>query len=177
MDIIVPRSRNFYENVRGYQLDTKTGLYIRGSAFEDTNTIQAAMKNYLALLIAANSTDRAMDALFTDEGGATEEDIISGQDAKDGIAYQLQGDYGYVFETVLQQGGDNATSYIEFQGHLAADATTSDISWSNTYDMVLGHNYDSGGPGPFETLYSSYKYALEINQGRTFYFYWRITAT
>jgi len=175
MDIIVPRSINFYENVRGYQLDTKTGLYVRGSAFEDTNTIQAAMKNYLALLIANNSTDRAMNSLFDAEGGVAEAVIIS-QDGNDGIAYELQGDYGYVFYTTLQQGGDNATSYIEFQGYLTADATTSDISWSSSYAMVLGHNYSGSGPGPFETLYSRYYYALEINQGRTFYFYWRITA-
>ena len=173
MDIIVPKTPYMELNVRGFQVDTKTGLYVPNTYFEDKNTIQTALKAYLAYKIGTDTTDRALDNRFTYEGPASG---ASSMDGYDGIAYESAGDLAYLYVTSINQGGDNSTSYIEFEGYLVADAGTGDIN-TGTNSMVLGHDYNHGAAPDFTTEFSRYSCALNITQGRTDYFYWRITMT
>ena len=174
MDIIVPKTLDVQENVMGYQVDKDSGLYIHNTYFKGKNTLQTELKKYLAYKIALDTTDRAvLTNKFTFEGGVAEGGAAA-MDGYSGMAYEGQGDYLYIFDTDLSQGGDNATAYIEFVGFLNADATTGDIA-PGAYNMVLGHDYNAGGPGPFATLFSRYSHTLSVLQGRTFYFYWRIS--
>jgi len=150
-------------NVKGWQTDLKTGLVIPDSTFEDHNTIQDHLRWYLAYKIGTNTTNQAMDDLFSSDGAPG-----GGNINEDGIAHGVNiASIDLIFDSSLSVGGDNNLSYIEFYGFIDGPQTLSD-------NLYLGHNLISIGPNELDKEYASYDINTSVSAGRRFHFYWRI---
>jgi hypothetical protein len=147
-------------NVKGWQTDLKTGLIVPGSVFEDKNTIQNGLTYYLAYKIGTDTTDRALNNLFSADGSP------SGHGGEDGIAHHDGSEIDLIFDTTLSVGGNNSVSYIEFYGFIDGSATL-DTS------LYLGHNMIVT-PYQFTTTFATYSINTSVASGRRFHFYWRI---
>jgi len=146
-------------NVKGWQTDIKTGLIIPNSSFEDHNTIQNDLRYYLAYKIGTNTTDQALNDLFSADGTP-----ITG----DGIAHGTSPtSITEVFDTSLSLGGDNSTNYIEFYGFIDGSVTLGD-------NLYLGFGLTLS-PNEFSKYYASYDINTSVASGRRFHFYWRIS--
>ena len=158
MELIKP------QNVRGFQTDLKTGLYVPGTYFEDHNTIQNDFRYYLAYKIGTNTTDQALNNLWTSDGA-----LGSGDSGYDGIAHGAAGTaLDYKFATSLNAGGDNSLTYIEYYGYIDGAVTLSG-------NLYLGFTYVHGGT-TFTKLYSTYDINTSVAASRRYHFYWKITA-
>ena len=130
---------------------------------------------------AAKDTEiKPLNNLFATSSIAPGDFVGDGQVTLDGIAYDALAtgahEYQQVFATTLNQGGDGATSYIEFYGELYNDGD-SVITLLTTGALCLGRDlYDKGsGFRVFRTLFSTYSYADTLAVGRRLGVYWRIT--
>jgi len=149
-------------NVKGWQTDLKTGLIVPGTMFEDHNTIQNDLRYYLAYKIGTNTTDRALNNLFTVDGTPGGGHV--GQDGiAHGTAYTSLTD---ILATSLSVGGDNTVNYIEFYGYI-------DGAVSLTNNLYLGQGFIIS-PNEFSYQFASYDINTSVGAGRRFHFYWRI---
>jgi hypothetical protein len=157
--------RYFIGITRGFQTDNRTGLLVPGTYFENLrNTIQNDLKYYLAYKMGTNTTDQAMNNLFT-VGGA----IGGGHAGEDGMAHGTGGVADYAFVTTLNAGGDNSAEYIEFYGYIVGAVTLNN-------NLYLGFNMQWPGQD-FAKTYAEYDINTSVGAGRTFHFYWKITVT
>lgn len=151
--------------VRYFQRDNKTGLIVPGTYVEDKNTIHDFLRYYLAYKIGTNTINQALDSRFA-TGGA----LSSGDNDDDGIAYGTDvGSLSHKLDTDINAGGNNSVDYIEFSGSIAGALNMSGY-------LVLGYDYAHAGTS-FSKTYAYYSITQNIESGRTFYFYWRITLT
>ena len=149
--------------VRGFQKDNISGLVIPETVFQGKNLISAPLQYYLAYKIGTNTTDQAVDNRFT-TGGT----LSSGDNGYDGIAYGGVSSLTGKLDTDINAGGDNATSYIEFSGSIAGPVSISSR-------LYLGWNYVHASTN-FTKTYAIYSIGtVDVDSGRTFYFYWRFT--
>ena len=146
-----------------FQRDNKTGLVVPDTYIEDKNTILNSFRYYLAYKIGTDTIDQAMDNRFT-VGAA----LSAGDNGYDGIAYgQTTSLLENKLDTDINAGGDNATNYIEFSGSIAGPIGLAGL-------LVLGQNYVHGSTA-FTNSHATYNIAVNVDSGRTFYFYWRLT--
>ena len=149
-------------NVKGWQTDLKTGLVVPGTEFEDHNTIQNALKYYLAYKIGTDTPDRAMNNLFNTDGAPG-----PGNVGQDGIGHGTNStSLDLILDTSLSVGGDNTVNYIEFYGFIDGAVTLTD-------NLYLGQGYIQG-PNEFSYEYASYDINTSVAAGRRFHFYWRV---
>ena len=153
-------------SVRYYQTDDKTGLLIPGTYKEEENTINSTLLYYLAYKIGTDTTDYALSSLFGTGQAASGGDV-----GDDGIAHGSGtiDDIDYVFDTDLNDGGDEVETYIEYYGTIPGAVTL------NGY-LQLGHNLISG-PYQFSQVFAYYDINETVASGRTFHFYWKISLT
>ena len=152
-------------NIKGWQTDLKTGLVVPGSTFEDHNTVENALRYYLAYVIGtqpAGGSIFALDSLFTHDGAP-----VGGDAGYDGIAHDNAGSINYIFDSSLSVGGDNATPYIEFYGFLDGDDDTLAGTLQLGFSLIIS-------PNEFSHLFASYDINTTVLAGRRFHFYWRI---
>jgi len=148
-----------------FQRDDLTGLIVPGTKVEDHNTINSDLTFYLAYKIGTNTINQSLNNRFT-VGGA----LSSGDNGYDGIAYGGSSDIlTYKLDTDINAGGTNAENYIEFVGSIAGPLVMSGV-------LVLGGNYLHSVPTLVD-IYATYNISADIESGRTFYFYWRLTVT
>jgi len=159
---------NLTGEVRHYHTDDKTGLMIPGTFYKGPNTINSALGYYLMYKLGTHTLDYAIDNFFT-EGAA-----VNGDDVGfDGIAQadDLPGSetIDYVFLTSLNTGGDESVAYAEFYGSIPGAVTLA------TY-LQLGWNLKGSDPYDFTKVFAYYAINETVAAGRTFHFYWKITA-
>lgn len=157
-------------NVKGWQTDLKTGLVVPGTTFEDHNTIQGTLRNYLAYLIGTNpaldsTNERALDDLFTTDGTPS----FPTHQNEDGIVHGgALDDIQEVLATSLSVGGDNTVNYIEFYGYIDGAATLDE-------NLMLVHDFFALSPNEAAYMFAEYDINTSVSAGRRFHFYWRIT--
>jgi len=155
-------------SVRYFQRDNLTGLIVPGTEHEEHNIIVEDLSFYLAYKIGTETINQSLSSRFT-VGGT----LSSGDNGDDGIAYGPAvpgvGLLSHKLDTDINAGGDNATNYIEFSGSIAGQLSMSGY-------LHLGHDYLNTNDD-FEEPYAYYSISAEIDSGRTFYFYWRLTLT
>lgn len=155
-------------SVRYFQRDNITGLIVPGTEHEDHNIIQNDLLNYLSYKIGTDTINQSISNRFT-VGGT----IDSGDDGYDGIGYSASSPteaLTHKLDTDINAGGDLTELYIEFSGSIAG-------ALNMTGYLQLGHNYDDVPSALFNDLYAYYSISANIEAGRTFYFYWRLTIT
>lgn len=176
MQLIIPNNTKNEISVKGFcrgfqtylDKDGKdTGIIVSGTNVPwHQNTLGNDLKYYLAYKIATDTTDQAMDALFTGNGAVAG---LSAQNGKDGIAHGAGGTMDYLFTTTKNVGGTNAEAYVEFYGYVDGAATL-------TSTLYLGFNY----------VHATYELtkknsSVSINQtvasGRRYHHYWKITVS
>jgi len=153
-------------DVKGFQTDKKTGLLVPNTYFEDHNTIDSNLHEYLAYKITTNTNNYSLDNLFT-----THRVPIIGDSNMDGICHCTVGDgtgINYVFDTDLNAGGDNATSYIEYYAHGEGALTL-------TGYLLLIYDLTEWDSTKVTAIYASYDINTSVLVGRVFHFYWKIT--
>lgn len=151
--------------VRYFQRDNRTGLIVPGTYVEDKNTIYPDLRYYLAYKTGTDTVNQSLSNRFA-VGGTTS----AGDDGYDGIAYGTgQTALSHKLDTDINAGGNNSTDYIEFSGSIAGALNMSGL-------LVLGHSYLHSSTA-FVDSYAYYAITQNIESGRTFYFYWRITLT
>lgn len=155
--------KDILANVGGYQVDNKTGLIVPGTKFEDHNLIYNDLLYYLPYKTGTNTVNQAMDNLFAASGT-----LSSGDNGYDGIAYGVSSTgLTHKLDTDLNTGGDLATAYVEFSGSIAGSINLSAY-------LYLGFNYTHASTA-FADTYAQYDINQNVESGRTFYFYWRLT--
>ena len=152
-------------DVRYYQTDDKTGLLVPGTYKEEANTIFTDLQYYLMYKIGTDTTDYAMDSLFP-----TGRAVIGTDIGEDGIVHadaSTGATVDYVFDTDLNDGGDEVETYIEYYGTLPGAATL------NGY-LQLGQAL-IGTPYELSRTFAYYDINETVAAGRTFHFYWKIS--
>ena len=152
-------------SVRYFQRDNRTGLMIPGTYVENKNTIYSDLRHYLAYKIGTDTTNQSLSNRF-----ATVGTLSSGDNGYDGITFGYgQTALTHKLDTDINAGGNNSTNYIEFSGSIAGELNMSGL-------LVLGHSYLHSSTA-FVDSYAYYSITQNIESGRTFYFYGRITLT
>ena len=152
-------------SVKYFQRDNRTGLMIPGTYVENENTIYPDLRYYLAYKIGTDTTNQSLSNRF-----ATGGTLSSGDNGYDGITFGYgQTALTHKLDTDINAGGNNSTNYIEFSGSIAGELNMSG-------ELVLGHHYLQTNTA-FNDPYAEYQITQNVESGRTFYFYWRITLT
>jgi hypothetical protein len=149
--------------VRYFQREKSTGILIPETYVEDHNAIYTDLQYYLAYKIGTDTVDQSLSNRFT-VGGT----LSSGDNGDDGIAYGTGPTYDltHKLDTDINAGGAETENYIEFSGSIDGPLTMSGY-------LQLGHSIVLATD--FADVYAYYSISTEIDSGRTFYFYWRIT--
>ena len=152
-------------HVRGWV--TENGIIVPNTYFEKKNTIQNALKYYLAYKIGADVTNLAMDNLFTASG--TQAGVGAAQDGKDGITHGTGAInlVNYILQTTKNAGGTNAENYIEFYGLYDGAATL-------TGYLHAGNAYDNSNTA-LDWCFSSVAVNTTTAAGQKFHYYWKFT--
>jgi len=169
-NIFVPKfTLGIRGSVRSHQtwLDERgldSGEIVRGTEMKDHNTIHDDLKAYLAYKIGTDTTDQALDDLFTTEVEASEV-------GNDGIAYNPSTGVIKPFVTTLNSGGDNSETYIEFYGYRTN-------SGASAYQLAgylrIGFNLAGGvGTYAFSDVFAEYIVNTSIEVDRRYHFYWK----
>ena len=139
---------------------------IPGTFHQGRNTIQNALKYYLAYKIGTDITDKALDALTVSSG--TVASVGAANDGKDGI-FSGPGSslVDHILLTTKNAGGIEAEAYVEYYGTIAGSLTLSDT-------LYLGHNYVNSSTA-LTTTFATYPINEVVAASRTFHFYWKIT--
>ena len=170
-NIFVPKATaiKVVGSVRGHQtwLDEHgrdSGEIVPGSQLEDKNTIEDALKAYLAYKIGTDTTDYALNNLFTADE-ATPFGTMAGLDGI--VIYDaVPGDWN-TFITTLNDGGDNTETYIEYYGYHTNSGGSAE---SLVSELRLLHSLNSS-----EIVFASYTIGTTLADGRRYHFYWKIS--
>ena len=150
----------------GILVPIDTGRIVPHTEFRCKNTIQPAFLYYLAYKVGTDTTDRALNALFTDNG--TQAGVGAAQNAKDGIAHgQSPNAIDYILETVLNDGGTEAEAYIEFYAFITGAATLDQF-------LYIGFAYANGSTN-FTKLWSYISISQAVAANRRYHHYWKFT--
>ncbi len=152
----------------GILIPIDTGRMVPHTEWRQKNTIKAALFNYIAYKLGTDTTDNALDLLFTSSG--TKAGVGAAMAGRDGI---IEGTEGvpvitHLLLTTLNDGGTNAEAYIEFYGHITG-------SINLVPHLFLGHNYDNAGNGDFGTIFSTVSISQTVAASRRYHHYWKIT--
>ena len=168
MDIITTRKSTdliIGGHVRGWV--TENGIIVPNTYFEKKNTIQNSLKYYLAYKIGTDTTDYALDDLFTASG--TQAGVGAAQESKDGIAHGTAAtdSINYILQTTKNAGGTNAEDYIEFYGlYDGAITATSYLQIGNVY---------GDAETAFAVCFSSVSINTTTAAGQKLHYYWKFT--
>ncbi len=180
-NILIPKTINKIEiegHCRGFQTELdfveKNGVLIPidtervvpRTRWKSCNTLDNGLLYYLAYKIGTNTTDRALDSLFTASG--SQAGVGAAQNAKDGIVLNIGGSTAHILLTTLNAGGAEGEAFIEFYGNIDGSIPTFVGS------LVIGHNYDNSEPD-FTTKFSSVSVSQAIAANRRYHHYWKFT--
>lgn len=182
-NILIPKTINKIEiegHCRGFQTELDfverngivipidTGRVVPHTKWSCKNTIATAFLQYLAYKVGTETTDRALNSLFT--GNGTQASVGAAQNGKDGVVHGTLGpsDVDYILQTTLNDGGTEAETYIEFYAFITGAATL-------TASLHVGHNYANAGDGGLTTVFSTVSVSQTPAANRRYHHYWKFT--
>lgn len=151
----------------GILIPIDTGKIVPHTEFMCKNTIQSAFLYYLAYKVGTDTTDRALNALFTDNG--TQAGVGAAQNGKDGVAHGIASPVtiDYILETTLNDGGTEAEAYIEFYAFITGAATLNAL-------LMLGFNYVNASQD-WTKEWSQVSISQSVAANRRYHHYWKFT--